>query len=152
MLYDLSSELQRESFLVRVEQLLTKRCVVELTEKTFRTRNQNSYLHLLLGVVAMETGNTLADVKEYYFRRYATLISSIGSTLTSWGTALTPSGHPLTSPRRRCQWQLTGSSGGERKMGYTCRTQETSHSSGRLKYKWAETKHIWEDNYGRIVC
>ena len=68
MLYDLSSELQRESFLVRVEQLLTKRCVVELTEKTFRTRNQNSYLHLLLGVVAMETGNTLADVKEYYFK------------------------------------------------------------------------------------
>ena len=69
MLYDLSSELQRESFLVRVEQLLTKRCVVELTEKTFRTRNQNSYLHLLLGVVAMETGNTLEDVKREYFKR-----------------------------------------------------------------------------------
>ncbi len=69
MLYDLSSELQRESFLVRVEQLLTKRCVVELTEKTFRTRNQNSYLHLLIGVVAMETGNTLEYCKEWYFKR-----------------------------------------------------------------------------------
>ena len=42
--------------------------VVELTEKTFRSKNQNSYLHLLLGVVAMETGNTLEDVKREYFK------------------------------------------------------------------------------------
>ena len=68
MLYDLTSEMQRKSFLARVDYLLEKCSVAELTEKTFRTRNQNSYLHLLLGVVAMETGNTLADVKEYYFK------------------------------------------------------------------------------------
>lgn len=68
MLYDLSSELQRKSFLARVEHLLERGSAVELTDKTSRTRNQNSYLHLLLGVVAMETGNTLADVKEYYFK------------------------------------------------------------------------------------
>lgn len=68
MLYNLSSELQRKSFLARVEHLLERGSAVELTDKTSRTRNQNSYLHLLLGVVAMETGNTLADVKEYYFK------------------------------------------------------------------------------------
>ena len=68
MLYDLTSEVQRKSFLARVDYLLEKCSVAELTEKTFRTRNQNSYLHLLIGVVAMETGNTLADVKEYYFK------------------------------------------------------------------------------------
>lgn len=68
MLYDLSSEMQRKSFLARVDHLLEKGSVVELTEKTFRTRNQNSYLHLLLGVVAMETGNTLDDVKREYFK------------------------------------------------------------------------------------
>ena len=69
MLYDLTSEMQRKSFLARVDYLLEKCSVAELTEKTFRTRNQNSYLHLLIGVVAMETGNTLEDAKTYYFKK-----------------------------------------------------------------------------------
>lgn len=69
MLYDLTSEMQRKSFLARVEHLLEKCSVADLTEKTFRSRNQNSYLHLLIGVVAMETGNTLEDVKREYFKR-----------------------------------------------------------------------------------
>lgn len=68
MQYDLKSEYQLKAFQSKVEKLLEKGAVVELTEKTFRSRNQNSYLHLLIGVVAMETGNTLADVKEYYFK------------------------------------------------------------------------------------
>ena len=68
MLYDLTSEMQRKSFLARVDHLLEKCSVVELTEKSFRSRSQNSYLHLLLGVVAMETGNTLEDVKRGYFK------------------------------------------------------------------------------------
>ena len=68
MVYDLSSDFQRKAFLARVDNLMEKAAVVELTEKAFRTPNQNRYLHLLLGVVAMETGNTLADVKEYYFK------------------------------------------------------------------------------------
>lgn len=42
--------------------------VVELTEKTFRSKSQNNYLHLLIGVVAMATGNTLEDVKREYFK------------------------------------------------------------------------------------
>lgn len=69
MQYDLSIDFQRKAFLARCENYLEKCCVVEVSEKTFRSINQNSYLHLLLGVVAMETGNTLADVKEYYFKR-----------------------------------------------------------------------------------
>ncbi len=48
---------------------MDKGSVVELTEKAFRTPNQNRYLHLLIGVVAMETGNTLEDVKREYFKR-----------------------------------------------------------------------------------
>ena len=68
MQYDLKSDYQLKAFQSKVEKLLEKGAVVELTEKTFRSRNQNSYLHLLIGVVAMETGNTLADVKEYYFK------------------------------------------------------------------------------------
>ena len=69
MVYDLSSDFQRKAFLARVDNLIGKGAVVELTEKAFRTPNQNRYLHLLLGVVAMETGNTLEDAKTYYFKK-----------------------------------------------------------------------------------
>lgn len=69
MQYDLTSDFQRKAFLSRVDNLLEKGVVVELSEKTFRSKSQNSYLHLLIGVVAMETGNTLDYAKEMYFKR-----------------------------------------------------------------------------------
>lgn len=68
MVYDLSSDFQRKSFLARMDTLMEKGAVVELTEKTFRSPNQNRYLHLLIGVVAIETGNTLEDAKKWYFK------------------------------------------------------------------------------------
>lgn len=68
MQYDLACNFQRQAFLSRVESLVERGRVVELNEKTFRSRSQNSYLHLLLGVVAMETGNTLEDAKREYFK------------------------------------------------------------------------------------
>ena len=68
MVYDLSSEFQRKAFLARVDNLMEKGAVVELTEKVFRSPNQNRYLHLLIGVVAIETGNTLEDAKKWYFK------------------------------------------------------------------------------------
>ena len=68
MVYDLSSEFQRKAFLARVDNLIGKGAVVELTEKAFRSPNQNRYLHLLIGVVAIETGNTLEDAKKWYFK------------------------------------------------------------------------------------
>lgn len=68
MQYDLTSDFQRKAFMTRCENLLDKGAVVELTEKAFRSPNQNKYLHLLLGVVALETGNTLEDVKREYFK------------------------------------------------------------------------------------
>lgn len=68
MVYDLSSDFQRKAFLARVDNLMEKGAVVELTEKAFRSPNQNRYLHLLIGVVAIETGNTLEDAKKWYFK------------------------------------------------------------------------------------
>ena len=53
MLYDLTSEMQRKSFLARLDNLLEKGAVVEMTEKAFISHNQNRYLHLLIGVVAI---------------------------------------------------------------------------------------------------
>ena len=68
MVYDLSRDFQRKAFLARVDNLMEKGAVVELTEKAFRSPNQNRYLHLLVGVVAIETGNTLEDAKRWYFK------------------------------------------------------------------------------------
>ena len=68
MVYDLSSDFQRKAFLARVDNLMEKGAVVELTEKVFRSPNQNRYLHLLIGIVAIETGNTLEDAKKWYFK------------------------------------------------------------------------------------
>lgn len=68
MVYDLTSDFQRKSFQARIDYLFEKGAVVDLTEKAFRSPNQNRYLHLLLGVVAMDTGNTIEDVKREYFK------------------------------------------------------------------------------------
>ena len=69
MLYDLSSELDRQRFLARANTLATKGAAVELTEKAFKTPNQNRYAHLLIGLVAMEVGESIEFVKTYYFKR-----------------------------------------------------------------------------------
>lgn len=69
MQYDLANQLQKQTFITRCKALLDKGVVVDLAERTFRSRNQNSYLHLLIGVVAMETGTTVAYAKEWYFKR-----------------------------------------------------------------------------------
>lgn len=45
--------------------------LVDLTDKSKRSTSQNSYLHLLLGAVALETGNELEYVKEEYYKREA---------------------------------------------------------------------------------
>jgi hypothetical protein len=69
MIYDLRTERGYKGFVARCKQMLLKREVVELTRKEIRTKSQNNYLHLLLGVVAMDTGNTLEYCKEWYFKR-----------------------------------------------------------------------------------
>jgi hypothetical protein len=69
MTYDLSNDLHRKQFLARSENLLDKGAVVELREMTGRSVGQNRYLHLILGVVAMDTGNTLAFTKEVYYKK-----------------------------------------------------------------------------------
>lgn len=70
MIYDLINPYDREKFKRRVNALYQRQNVVELNEhKPRRTTPQNSYLHLLLGMFAMETGNTLEFVKQEYFKR-----------------------------------------------------------------------------------
>lgn len=69
MKYDLSNELQRGQFNVRVASLLKNGCVVELKECKARSLRQNSFLHVALGYFAAQTGDTLEYVKQYYYKR-----------------------------------------------------------------------------------
>lgn len=69
MQYNLNNPLDRERFKKRSNFLYSKGAVVELTEITGKTLQQNSYLHLLIGVVAMDTGNTIEYTKREYFKR-----------------------------------------------------------------------------------
>lgn len=82
MLYNLSIPLDRERFAARANALLQKGSVVELTEKTLRTHNQNSYLHLIIGVVAMEVGVTLEYAKKEYFKKLSTKTCSSERSMT----------------------------------------------------------------------
>lgn len=71
MTYDLSKDLDRERLKKRMEALLTAQKVVEVKEyRPKRTSPQNRYLHALLGIVAMTTGNTLEEVKTEYFKKH----------------------------------------------------------------------------------
>ena len=69
MILDLKNALDLAKFKAKVDKCLRDLPVVEFTEKTARTSSQNRYLHLLIGVVAMEVGVTLEYAKQEYFKR-----------------------------------------------------------------------------------
>lgn len=69
MLYDLRNPLDRERFKRRCNTLYEKQGMVELSEKSKRTTQQNRYLHLIIGYLAIETANTLDYVKEVFYKR-----------------------------------------------------------------------------------
>lgn len=69
MTYDLANTRQLDQYRLRSSKLIERGAKVELREVTGRTRAQNRYLHLVLGVVAIDTGNTLAYTKDVYFKR-----------------------------------------------------------------------------------
>ena len=68
-LYDLRNDLDVRRLCTRIEADRRNGRVVGYETKTTRTLGQNRYLHLVIGVVAMETGNTIAYTKEKYFKR-----------------------------------------------------------------------------------
>lgn len=71
MLYDLRNPLDRERFKRRCNALYQKQGIVDLSEKTQRSIQQNRYAHLIMSYLAMETGNTLDYVKEVFYKRAA---------------------------------------------------------------------------------
>lgn len=71
MTYNLATELDKQRAETRFHSLLHRGAVIELTEKVQRSINQNSYLHLIIGAVAMEVGVSLDYAKEVYYKRMA---------------------------------------------------------------------------------
>ena len=69
MTYNLSDDFDLRRADARWEALKRKGATVDLTEKAVRTLHQNSYIHLIIGVVAMETGNTIEYTKQQYFKK-----------------------------------------------------------------------------------
>lgn len=73
MIYDLEKDYDRQLFVSYCKKLLDKskdkNVKVELKERRAkRSIRQNSYLHLLLAMVAMKLGDTLENVKYRYYK------------------------------------------------------------------------------------
>ena len=75
MLYDPKNPIDRERATRRMNEFFQKGQVFDLTGKNpKRTIRQNSYLHLILGYFAVETGYTIEWVKEKYVKIFTTSI------------------------------------------------------------------------------
>lgn len=69
MIYFLQDDLSRRKCVARFNYLLEHAVLVELTDATNRSTRQNSYLHALLGAVALEVGENLEYVKQEIYKR-----------------------------------------------------------------------------------
>lgn len=70
MIYNLANVLDAQNAEARLRYLRRKGCVVELSEKKpKRTTRQNSYLHLIIGYFATQTGDDPEWVKQQYFKK-----------------------------------------------------------------------------------
>lgn len=72
MNYDLRNKIDRKKFVSYANNLLKKqRARIVLQDESDRTISQNSYLHVLIRILAIETGVKEAYSKEVYFKRLA---------------------------------------------------------------------------------
>jgi hypothetical protein len=76
MKFNLANDIDMARFDTQCEYLKRKRETVELIKKknktdgsTKRSKEQNKYLHLILGWFAVEFGNTMKYVKKNYYKR-----------------------------------------------------------------------------------
>jgi hypothetical protein len=69
MIYFLQEELSRRKCIARFNYLLEHAVLVELTDATKRSTSQNAFLHVTLGAVALEVGESLEYVKQEIYKR-----------------------------------------------------------------------------------
>lgn len=70
MRYDLSNDFDTQKARMKFEAMISKKAVIEITEKRQRTLSQNNYLHVILSYLGLCTGNTLEYVKSYYYKQH----------------------------------------------------------------------------------
>jgi len=68
MKYDLTHKHDIKRLYLRLKQLVKKESLVDLTDKSTRSLNQNNYIHLLFTYFAIEIGSSLDYVKQYVFK------------------------------------------------------------------------------------
>ena len=66
MIYDLKLAIDRGRAEKRFVQLMGEAVKIELKKKVKRSLNQNSYLHVIIGFFALETGYTRVEAKQIY--------------------------------------------------------------------------------------
>lgn len=72
MTYDLSNPLHRKQFVKRCNHLLkNKSGNVTLVDESRRTPSQNKYLHVIVRILALETGVSESYAKDVYFKQLA---------------------------------------------------------------------------------
>lgn len=70
MIYDLTNPLHRKQFVKRANKMLEKHCTnAVLIDESKRTVNQNSYLHVLIRLMALNTGVKESYAKSVYFKQ-----------------------------------------------------------------------------------
>lgn len=68
MLYNLANEFEYQKALKKFESLLKKKSIIELSEKKQRSPKSNKYMHVCFGLVAIEYGHTIEEVKQLLFK------------------------------------------------------------------------------------
>ena len=72
MIYDLTNPLHRKQFVKRANKMLEKKCkFATLIDESTRTPNQNAYLHVLIRMMALNTGVKESYAKSVYFKQLA---------------------------------------------------------------------------------
>jgi len=67
MIFDFNSDFDAIKARKRLEYLIQKKAVINLSEKKKkRTIRQNAYMHVCLGLFCMETGYTMKEAKELF--------------------------------------------------------------------------------------
>lgn len=102
MKYDLRTPLHRKQFVAYCNRLLKNKCAeVTLTNSSKRTVDQNRYMHVLIRILAAETGVTEDYAKAVYFKEYANsniFSSTATDPLTGKTTTIMRSSASLTVP------------------------------------------------------
>lgn len=71
MIYNLKLQIDRKRAEKRFIQLMGESAKIEINKKNKRSVRQNSYLHLIIGFFALETGYTTTEAKQIYKQQNA---------------------------------------------------------------------------------